>query len=116
VARREAAFTVTPYVKIAGEAADGALVVEASGRDRPGLLHDLARAITGLGLSVQAARIDGYGERAVDVFYVTAPGRKTPGKAREKAIVEALTAVLGGAEARSPGADTRQRAEASVGR
>ncbi|MCC5981869.1 MAG: [protein-PII] uridylyltransferase [Oceanicaulis sp.] len=116
VARREAAFTVTPYVKIEGKAADGALVVEASGRDRPGLLHDLARAITGLGLSVQAARIDGYGERAVDVFYVTEQGRKITDPKREKALKDALLAVLGGAEANAPGADTRQRAEASVGR
>lgn len=116
VARREAAFTVSPFVKIEGKAADGALVIEASGRDRPGLLHDLARAITDLGFSIQAARIDGYGERAVDVFYVTEQGRKIADPAKEEAIVAALMDQLGPGEAGSRGASAHPRVEASTGR
>ncbi|AZU02656.1 UTP-GlnB uridylyltransferase, GlnD [Glycocaulis alkaliphilus] len=116
VARREAAFTVSPYVKLEGQAADGALVIEASGRDRPGLLHDLARAITDLGCSIQAARIDGYGERAVDVFYVTEQGRKISDPEKEKALASALMTVLGSGEAGASGAPSRLRAEASAGR
>ncbi|HCY55314.1 MAG TPA: [protein-PII] uridylyltransferase, partial [Oceanicaulis sp.] len=116
VARREAAFTVSPYVKLEGQAADGALVIEASGRDRPGLLHDLARAVTDLGFSIQAARIDGYGERAVDVFYVTEQGRKISDPEKEKALVSAMMAELGSGEAGASGAPSRLRAEASAGR
>ncbi|KAA5804096.1 [protein-PII] uridylyltransferase [Alkalicaulis satelles] len=97
--RREAAFAVNPYVKLDLQAADHALVIEASGRDRPGLLHDLARTLTGLGLSLQAARIDGYGQRAVDTFYVTKNGKKPDDPALLDAISEALGAVLTKAEA-----------------
>jgi len=59
------------------EASETSTVVEASGRDRPGLLAALARTIADAGLSILSAHIDGYGERAVDAFYVTGPdGRK----------------------------------------
>ena len=112
----KAAFTVSPYVNLEGQAADGALVIEASGRDRPGLLHDLARAITDLGFSIQAARIDGYGERAVDVFYVTEQGEKICDPQKEKQIATALMRVLGPGEVDSSGAPERQRAESSIGR
>ena len=98
IRRREAAFTVTPYVNLQTDAADGALVIEASGRDRPGLLHALARTLAELGLSLQAARIDGYGERAVDTFYVTENGAKPSGDARLAGIRVHVMNVLRGAE------------------
>ena len=44
--------------------------LEASGRDRPGLLAALAKPISDAGLLILSAHIDGYGERAVDAFYV----------------------------------------------
>ncbi len=94
VRRREAAFRVSPFVNIDAEASDAALVIEASGRDRPRLLHDLASTLTGMGLSLAAARIDGYGERAVDVFYVTEDGAKPSAPKRVDAIRERLFAVL----------------------
>jgi [protein-PII] uridylyltransferase len=97
--RREAAFAVSPYVKLDLNAADNALVIEASGRDRPGLLHALAHTLTGLGLSLQAARIDGYGQRAVDTFYVTCKGAKPDDPALLKTMTKALEAVLAEAEA-----------------
>ena len=98
VRRREAAFKVKPYVNVFNDAADGALVIEASGRDRPGLLHDLARSIAEMGLSLETARIDGYGERAVDTFYVTEKGVKPTDPHRQAAIREALLKVLTEAE------------------
>jgi [protein-PII] uridylyltransferase len=117
VRRREAAFAVAPYVTLDDKAADNALVIEASGRDRPGLLHDLARALADLGLSLQAARIDGYGERAVDVFYVTEGGAKIDDPARQAEIRDRLMEILSDAEDRmlaaSPGAAPVQ---ASAGR
>jgi len=98
IRRREAAFTVTPFVNLDREAADGALVIEASGRDRPGLLYALANALSEIGLSLQAARIDGYGERAVDTFYVTENGQKPCGDARLAGIKVVLMGVLADAE------------------
>jgi UTP:GlnB (protein PII) uridylyltransferase len=74
------------------EASTEATVVEASGRDRPGLLHHLARAISEQGLSIISAHIDSYGERAVDAFYVqTAAGQDCGlrlGAALEQAAVD----------------------------
>jgi [protein-PII] uridylyltransferase len=119
IRRREAAFTVTPYLKIDEEAADNALVIEASGRDRPGLLHALARTLAEHGLSVEGARIDGYGERAVDTFYVTEKGAKPTDPVRLAAVGEALEQVL--ADAEEAASATRAaaglaQAPASVGR
>jgi [protein-PII] uridylyltransferase len=111
VRRREAAFKVKPYVNLYDDVADTALVIEASGRDRPGLLHDLARAIADLGLSLEAARIDGYGERAVDTFYVTERGAKPADPDRLKAVKSALLWALKDAE---KSLDTRSRGLAAA--
>ena len=119
IRRREAAFAIAPYVKFDAEAADQALVIEASGRDRPGLLHDLARTLADQDLSLIAARIDGYGERAVDTFYVTDLGAKPSDPERLARVKSALMAVLDEAEAAaSRGRETSGLAHApmSVGR
>ena len=119
IRRREAAFSVAPQVKFDPAAADGALVIEASGRDRPGLLHALAGTLAEHGLSVVGARIDGYGERAVDTFYVTLDGSKPDHPALLDAVGTALEGVL--AEAEQAAGKTRAaagltRAPASAGR
>ena len=52
-------------------------MVEVNARDRPALLAGLAAAIHERGLTVHSAHIATYGERAVDVFYLTrADGKK----------------------------------------
>jgi [protein-PII] uridylyltransferase len=70
VRRREEAFRVEPRVLVDNSASDTHTVIEVNGRDRPGLLHDLTRALFVAGLSIHSAQIATYGERAVDVFYV----------------------------------------------
>ena len=67
---RTAVFTVEPRVLIDNRASDIHTVVEINGRDRPGLLYDLTRALAGLRLSIASAHIATFGEHAVDVFYV----------------------------------------------
>ena len=75
--RRRAAFKVAPSVVVAEQASTRTTVVEVNTRDREGLLARLALAIHGQGLQVRSAHIATYGERAVDVFYVTSgAGRK----------------------------------------
>jgi [protein-PII] uridylyltransferase len=59
-------------------------------RDRVGLLHDLALAMTSLGLSINLAKIDTRRGEAIDVFGVTKPAHIT-----DDAIERALTAVCG---------------------
>jgi [protein-PII] uridylyltransferase len=73
-ARRSTAFEVAPSVAIAERASTRTTVVEVNARDRPALLAALAAAIHQCGLTIHSAHIATYGERAVDVFYLTGPG------------------------------------------
>jgi [protein-PII] uridylyltransferase len=64
-------------VAIAERASTRTTVVEVNARDRPALLAALASTIHRCGLTVHSAHIATYGERAVDVFYLTrADGKK----------------------------------------
>ena len=63
-------FQVEPRVLIDNSASRTHSVIEVNGRDRPGLLFDLAKALKDLGLVIHSAHISTYGERVVDVFYV----------------------------------------------
>jgi [protein-PII] uridylyltransferase len=67
---RTQVFTVTPRVLLDNKASASHTVIEVNGRDRPGLLFELTRALTGLNLQVSSAKISTYGEKVVDVFYV----------------------------------------------
>ncbi|MBR9825096.1 MAG: [protein-PII] uridylyltransferase [Alphaproteobacteria bacterium] len=96
--RRDVAFQVDPHLIISNDLAAHATVIEASGRDRPGLLADLSATISGAGLSLHAAQIDGYGERATDVFYVTHRGDKLMDEKLISKVSEAVMAVLSESE------------------
>jgi [protein-PII] uridylyltransferase len=68
---REQAFRVAPRVLVAEKASTRTTVVEVNARDRQGLLARLAQVIHGAGHQLHSAHIATYGERAVDVFYLT---------------------------------------------
>jgi [protein-PII] uridylyltransferase len=63
-------FRVEPRVLVDNQASRTHSVIEVNGRDRPGLLFELAKALKDLGLVITSAHISTYGERVVDVFYV----------------------------------------------
>ena len=114
---RAAAFDVAPAVAVDNEASNGATVVEVSGRDRPGLLEALTRTIAEADLSIQSAHIDGYGERAVDAFYVTGPAGKIAEPKKIAALKQSLIAVLSEGEVSLPKPGLKlERARASVAR
>jgi [protein-PII] uridylyltransferase len=73
---RAAAFRVAPSVVIAEHASSRTTVVEVNALDRIALLAALARAIHLCGHQIHSAHIATYGERAVDVFYLTNGGGK----------------------------------------
>ena len=74
---RDRAFEVAPSVAVADKASNRTTVVEVNARDRPALLAALSAAIHALGHRIHSAHIATYGERAVDVFYLTtAAGKK----------------------------------------
>ena len=96
--RKSSAFEVAPSVAIAERASSRTTVVEVNARDRPALLAGLAAAIHGCGHTVHSAHIATYGERAVDVFYVT----RADGKKLEASDIDELREALLAA-ARDPG-------------
>ena len=91
LAPRDEAFRIAPRVLMAQRASSRTSVVEVNARDRPGLLARLAQAIRGAGLVLHSAHVATYGERAVDVFYLTdAAGRKLGAEAAEALRISLL--------------------------
>ena len=84
-----------PRVLIDNEASRDHTVVEVNGRDRPGLLYEVALALTGMRLVIRRARIATFGERVVDVFYLQdKEGNKIESKRRQATIETKLMAAL----------------------
>jgi len=115
---RAAAFSITPTVMLDNDASETSTVVEASGRDRPGLLAGLARTLSDAGLQITSAHIDSYGERAVDAFYVVdTAGAKVTDARKGNALKTALLAALNDEGETAPTRRANlQRARASVAR
>src|SRR5262249_8010566 len=63
-------------VSFDSEAGATATLVEIVAQDRPGLLYDLASAMSLNGCNIEVVLIDTQAHKAIDVFYVTAEGRK----------------------------------------
>jgi [protein-PII] uridylyltransferase len=96
-ARRSRAFTVEPHVVVADDWSERHTVIEVTGLDRPGLLYDLTTVVARLNLNIASAHVATFGERAVDVFYVTdLVGHKVTNANRKAAIRRHLTAVFTG--------------------
>ncbi|TWB22480.1 UTP--GlnB (protein PII) uridylyltransferase GlnD [Nitrospirillum amazonense] len=92
---RTRVFRVPPRVLVDNKASAGYTVIEVNGRDRPGLLYDLTRALTALNLQIASAKISTYGNAAVDVFYVKDIfGLKVAHEAKLTQIRKELLAVL----------------------
>ncbi len=92
---RLSAFTVEPQVVIDNTLSDALTVIEINGLDRPGLLYDVTREIADLNLDIASAHIATFGEKAVDVFYVTdLTGKKITSSSRMSLIRERLTKAL----------------------
>ncbi len=93
--RRLKPFSVPGEVLISNSLSNKFTVLEVSGLDRTGLLRDLTMAISDLNLTIGSAHISTYGEKAVDVFYVTdLTGAKIKQKARQKRIHDSLMKIL----------------------
>lgn len=88
-------FSVPTEIFISNALSKKFTVIEISGLDRTGLLFHLTRALSDLNLTIGSAHIGTYGEKAVDVFYVTdLMGGKIVAKPRQQRIREALEAVF----------------------
>ena len=93
---RADAFDVRPRCDFDNSASQRFTVIEIAARDRPALLNRLARALFDSRLIVHSAHIATYGERAVDIFYVTdLLGGKIDAPARVKAVERRLLDAAG---------------------
>jgi [protein-PII] uridylyltransferase len=89
------AFTVEPEIVINNALSDRLTVLEVSGRDRPGLLYELTSALSDLSLDIASAHVTTFGEKAVDVFYVTdLVGKQIINEARQAAVRARLKSIL----------------------
>src|SRR5258708_30490482 len=85
------AFAVEPDVMLNNQWSNRYTVVEVTGLDRPGLLHELTATISKLNLNIASAHVATFGERVVDVFYVTDLMRaQITSPSRQAAIKRAL--------------------------
>jgi [protein-PII] uridylyltransferase len=99
---------VPPEVAIDNALSNRQTVIEVSGLDRPGLLYDLTTALGRLNLNIASAHIATFGEKAVDVFYVTdLTGTKVNHPGRQATVRRALLEVFDG-----EGTETGQRRSA----
>ncbi|WP_427025307.1 [protein-PII] uridylyltransferase [Aureimonas ureilytica] len=93
--RSTQSFAVAPRVEVRNDLSNRLTVVEVEGLDRPGLLADLTGAISDLSLDIRSAHITTFGEKVVDVFYVSdLLGLKIIGEGRAERIRRRLLAVF----------------------
>ena len=97
------AFAVEPDVAINNQWSHRYTVVEVTGLDRPGLLYQLTTALSKLNLNIASAHVATFGERVVDVFYVTdLLGAQIASPSRQAAIKRALLPLFAEEERKTP--------------
>jgi [protein-PII] uridylyltransferase len=88
------AFAIEPEVSVNNQWSNRYTVVEVTGLDRPGLLYELT-TLSKLNLNIASAHVATFGERVVDVFYVTdLLGAQIAAPARQAAIKQPLLALF----------------------
>jgi [protein-PII] uridylyltransferase len=93
------AFALEPTVTINNEWSHRYSTVEVTGLDRTGLLYELTATLSKLNLNIASAHVATFGERVVDVFYVTdLMGAQITSPTRQAAIKRALVALLAAPE------------------
>jgi [protein-PII] uridylyltransferase len=89
------AFAIEPEVTINNQWSSRYTVVEVTGLDRPGLLYELTTTLSKLNLNIASAHVATFGERVVDVFYVTdLLGAQVATPTRQAAIKRPLLALF----------------------
>jgi [protein-PII] uridylyltransferase len=89
------AFAIEPEVTINNQWSNRYTVVEVTGLDRPGLLYELTTSLSKLNLNIASAHVATFGERVVDVFYITdLTGAQITAPIRQTAIKRPLLALF----------------------
>ena len=94
------AFAFEPMVAINNQWSHRYTMIEVIGLDRTGLLYELTATLSKLNLNIASAHVATFGERVVDVFYVTdLMGAQITSPTRQAAIKRALVALFARPEA-----------------
>jgi [protein-PII] uridylyltransferase len=82
-----------PSLAFDSKSSASSTLIQIVAEDRPGLLYDLASAISRGGCNIEVVLIDTEAHKAIDVFYVTAGGSKLD-SAHQERLRESLSRVL----------------------
>jgi len=87
--------SIAARVSFDNEASQTATLVEIVAEDRPGLLYEVASAISESGANIEVVLIDTQAHKAIDVFYITAEGVKLSTE-RQAGLAETIRAAIAG--------------------
>ena len=109
------AFALEPSVTINNQWSHRYTMIEVTGLDRTGLLYEVTATLSKLNLNIGSAHVATFGERVVDVFYVTdLMGAQITSPTRQAAIKRALIALF--AKGESEGKAARSAAAGTTGK
>jgi [protein-PII] uridylyltransferase len=86
---------IQPSIAFNDEASPAATLIEIIAEDRPGMLFDLASAMSDAGCNIEVVLINTEAQKAFDVFYVTRGGAKLSPERRDE-LKEALVSACAG--------------------
>ncbi len=85
------AFALEPSVSISNQWSHRYTMMEVTGLDRTGLLYEMTTTLSKLNLNIASAHVATFGERVVDVFYITdLMGAQITAPTRQAAIKRAM--------------------------
>ncbi|MCS7027101.1 MAG: ACT domain-containing protein [Bryobacteraceae bacterium] len=67
---------ILPKVSFDNSASESATLLEITAEDRPGLLYDVASALSSEGCNIELVLVDTEAHKAMDVFYISCGGKK----------------------------------------
>jgi len=89
------AFALEPSVTINNQWSHRYTMMEVTGLDRTGLLYEMTTTLSKLNLNIASAHVATFGERVVDVFYLTdLMGAQITSPTRQAAIKRAMIALF----------------------
>jgi [protein-PII] uridylyltransferase len=107
------AFALEPTVTINNQWSHRYTMVEITGLDRTGLLYEMTTTLSKLNLNIASAHVATFGERVVDVFYVTdLMGAQITSPTRQAAIKRALIPLFTAQEAEAKHGKAKSDAKA----